>query len=102
MKYNNDDAFNEIKKRGAKIRRKREQKITGILSAATALCVISLVVAISAFSGTRVSEAQTMYSSFVLSAETGGYVLVAVMGFVMGVVVTFLISHFKKEKSNKQ
>ncbi len=95
MKYTTDEAFKEITKRGAEIKRKRDQKIRGVLSAASLLCVIALVMSASYFSASQVSGEQTVYGSFVLSAETGGYVLVAVLGFVLGVIVTCVIRHFK-------
>lgn len=95
MKYTTDEALKEITRRGAEIKRKRDQKITGILSAASLLCVISIVMTVSFFSGSLVSGDETVYGSFVLSAETGGYVLVAVLGFALGVVVTCIIRHFR-------
>lgn len=95
MKYTTDEALKEITRRGAEIKRKRDQKITGILSAASLLCVISIIMTASFFSGSQVSGEQTVYGSFVLSAETGGYVLVAVLGFALGVVVTCIVRHFR-------
>lgn len=95
VRYTTDEAFKEITKRGAEIKRKRDQKIRGVLSVASVLCVVFLIMAISFFSGSQVSGEQTVYGSFVLSAETGGYVLVAVLGFALGVVVTCVVRHFK-------
>ena len=44
----------------------------------------------------------TVYGSFLLSAESGGYVLAAVIAFVLGVCVTLLCLRYKKNKSRQK
>ncbi|MBQ5967800.1 MAG: hypothetical protein IJL60_08535 [Clostridiales bacterium] len=99
MKYTTEEALREIQIRGNKIRRRHERKVTRILSVSTALSFVALFIVISAFSGTLVSKEETSYGSFILSKEAGGFVLAAVLGFIIGVVFTFVVRHFKEKKT---
>lgn len=101
MKYTTEKALQEIKRRAKKIRQKRERKIVGILSACASVSFIALLVVISYFSGIQVSGIQTEYGSFILSAETGGYVLTAVLSFVLGVSITIVAKYMHDKKSRK-
>ena len=99
MKYTTEEALREIQIRGNKIRRRHERKVTRILSVSTALSFVALFIVISAFSGTIVSKEETSYGSFILSKAAGGFVLAAVLGFIIGVVFTFVVRRFKEKKT---
>lgn len=99
MKYTTEEALREIQIRGNKIRRKHQRRVTRILGVSTALSFVALLVVISAFSGSLVSVEETSYGSFILSKEAGGFVLAAVLGFIVGVVFTFVVRHFKDKKT---
>ena len=96
MKYTTDNALVEIKRRAKRIRQKHERRVTNIIATAACLCLIALVAAISAFSSIGVIGMQTEYGAFILPAETGKYVLIAALGFVLGVCVALITKHFKK------
>jgi len=98
VKYTKDEALKEITRRGTVLRKRRDQKITLVLSTSMILSCVALFATIGVFSGNAVDGTETVYGSFVLSAEAGGYVLAAVSGFVLGVLATLLIRHFKGEK----
>ena len=98
MKYTRENALKEIKRRANEIRRKRDKKITGILAASACFSFISLLAIISIFAGTQVSTTPSKYGSFILSTETGGYVLTAIIGFILGVSVSFIVIHLKNLK----
>ena len=49
------------------------------------------------FSGSELPETQTMYGSIILQAKTGGYVLIAVLGFFLGVLVALIVKMLKKQ-----
>lgn len=102
MKYTTENALQEIKRRAKDIRRKRDRKITGILAASGCFSFISLLAVISFYSGTEISSTQTNYGSIILSPETGGYILTAVLGFILGVTVTLIIKHLKSKKNYTQ
>ena len=91
MKYTKDEALNEILKRGRKIRDKRNKRITGTLSTATVISTFVLFLSISIFTGNVVTGTHSAYGSFLLPTEVLGYVLVAVIAFVLGVIITVIV-----------
>ncbi|MBR4783811.1 MAG: hypothetical protein IK012_00950 [Fibrobacter sp.] len=97
MKYTTERALCEIKRRAKIIKLRHDRKITNILTASASFCLIALFAVISIFSNSRVSGVQSEYGAFILPAEAGGYVLVAVLGFVLGVCVTLIIKYSKKK-----
>ena len=50
--------------------------------------------------GTGILGSKTDYGSFLLSAETGGYVLTAVIAFVACVITAVLINRYRKSKQS--
>ena len=81
--------------------RKRESRTTtlfGAASAALALCLIFLV-----FAGSEIllGEAGGMYSGATMLFENaGGYVLLAICSFMVGVVVTVLCLKLRNKKKS--
>ena len=98
MKYTTENALNEIKRRARRIKREHNRKVTRLLASSACLSLIALFAMIGIFSGSELPETQTMYGSIILQAKTGGYVLIAVLGFFLGVLATLLINHSKKKK----
>lgn len=98
MKYTRDEALNEIYKRGRKIREKRNKRITGALSTATVIATFILFLSISIFTGNVVTGNNSAYGSFLLPTEVLGYVIVAVIAFVLGVIITVIVR--KKRTDN--
>lgn len=98
MKYTEKEQLQKILSRGDKLRQRKDRRILkGLsLSAVALLCV--LVAFIGAFGRTGYSQSRTVYGSFMLSAEVGGYVLVAVLAFVAGIIVATLIHRYKKNR----
>ena len=45
-----------------------------------------------------VTSAGSVYGSFLLSREAGGYVLIALIAFVLGVTVTLLCLRYRKKQ----
>ena len=91
MKYTKDEALDEIIKRGRKIREKRNKRITGILSTAVVVSTFLLILSVSLFTGNAFMGDHSVYGSFLLPTEVLGYVLVAVIAFVVGVVITVIV-----------
>lgn len=100
MKYTKEDALKEIRRRAGIIRKNQEKKTTRILTTIACLTSIALFALIGVFSGSRVYATPSVYGAFILSTETGGFILAAVLGFVLGVVATLLI--MRKKDSNKK
>lgn len=74
-----------------------------MLSGASALLAAALLFVIVAVSG-RANSAftGTVYGSFLLSVEAGGYVLAAVIAFALGVAVTLLCIRRKNIQAKKE
>ena len=101
MKYTREEALTEIRRRAEIIRQKQERRTSRILTTIAGFTLVALFAVISIFSGSAVSTTQSEYGSIILSAETSGFILAAILGFVLGVVVTLLIKH-KKKADKKQ
>ena len=102
MKYTKDEALEEILKRGRKIREKRNKQITGVLSTTTVMLTFILFLSISIFTGNVVTETHSAYGSFLLPTEVLGYVIVAVIAFVMGVIITVIVRQYKRKENDKE
>ena len=98
MKYSKEEALEEIRRRAGIIRQKHDRKVTNILTTTAGFTLIALFAVIGIFSGSAISATPSAYGAFIISAESGGYVLTAVLGITFGVTVTLLINHLKKKK----
>lgn len=101
LKYTPDEALSQILRRSERIalRRKRRscQRLTGICSALLAVLVLGITVMPEKLA---VTSAGSVYGSFLLSREAGGYVLIALIAFVLGVAVTLLCQHCRKKQED--
>ena len=102
MKYTKDEALNEILKRGRKIREKRNKQITGVLSTTTVILTFILFLSISIFTGNAVTGTNSAYGSFLLPTEVLGYVIVAVIAFVLGVIITVIVRKNKRKENSEE
>ena len=99
MKYTPDEALSEILRRSERValRRKRRscQRLGGICSALLAVLALSITV----IPGKpAVTSAGSVYGSFLLSREAGGYVLIGLIAFALGVAVTLLCLRYRKKQ----
>lgn len=92
MKYTEQEQLQQILLRGEQLRRRKDLRAFKGLSASAAALLCALAVCIGSLGRTGFAESRTVYGSFLLSAETGGYVLVAVLAFVLGVVIAILLT----------
>ena len=97
MRYTTENALKEINRRAGIIRKNREKRITNALAVAAGVTLVALLAVIGNFSGAGIPGPQSEYGSFILSAETGGYVLTAVLGFILGTFVTLVVKRLKSK-----
>ena len=96
MKYSNEEAVSEIMKRSRKLIRQRQRRIQNALAGSFLILLTVLVTSIAGVSSASVSGTQeTVYGSFLLSQQAGGYVLVAILAFIGGMVLTAWLMYFK-------
>lgn len=99
MKYNPEEEFQEILRRGETLRKKKDRRVTGLLAGSSAALFALLVLCVSVFSGSCApAGTRTVYGSFLLPAEAGAYVLVAVAAFAAGVGLTLVIIRRRRKK----
>ena len=98
MKYTEQEQLDEILLRGEKLRHRKDRNVTKGLSTSVAVLFFALAGCIGTFGGKGVLESRTDYGSFLLSAETGGYVLTAVIAFVAGVITAVLIKKYREQR----
>lgn len=98
MKYTKEKALKEIQRRAKAIRQKQDRKITNILATTACISLTALFAVIGVFAGSEITIAQTEYGALILSSEAGGFLLTAVVGFTLGVLVTIGVKRLKKKK----
>ena len=102
MKYTTEEALEEIMRRREEIVIRRERREFRILSgAAGALFALLILVTAAVHEKPEFVSAGSVYGAFLLGQEAGGYVLTAVIAFVLGVTVTLLCIKFKNLRNGK-
>ena len=102
MKYTKEEAFEEVMKRSRVLKRRNEKKKTALLSASASLVTVTLVLMIGVLGGAGAGiSGQSAYGSFLLPTEAGGYILAAVVAFVIGIGVTLIIQKYRKDHGKK-
>ena len=103
MKYTTEEALAEIMRRKDQIVLRRCRKSCRVLSGVSAMFMVFLLLVICMMPGrTGSAFTGTVYGSFLLSAESGGYVLAAVIAFVLGVCITLLCLRYKRLKTSQK
>ena len=93
MKYDIDESMQEISKRSKALRGKRNRQINRTLYSAAGALAIALIGAVYGIVGPSLpGQGKSAYGSALLSAEVGGYVIVAILAFAFGVVLTLVLT----------
>ena len=100
MNYNPETEFQEILRRSKKIQIKKERRTVRMLAASSAATFVLLVLSIGILcdNGIR-EESRSVFGSFLLPTNAGGYVIAAVAAFFVGVLVTYII--IRKRRNTK-
>jgi len=103
VKYTSDEALKEIMLRSERISRRKDQRTCRVLSAAAAGLFALLIFMIAILPGRGASSSfGSVYGSFLLRQESGGYILVAVIAFLVGAAVALLCLRRKKQINDKK
>ena len=99
MKYSIDEAMREIDERkDVLIKNKIKRSINAYLAMAV-LVSAGLLAAIYGYAGFgEIDGTYSVYGSFMLPDEAGGYIVVAVLSFVAAVVITVLCIRWKDRR----
>ncbi len=105
MKYTDEEALKEIMKRSdaVSVRRRNKFEATCLGTASAVLCAVLLAV-IMMLPGGGASEFTegSVYGAFLLSPQAGGYVLVAMLVFVIGITITLFIRKLREEGGQQE
>lgn len=92
MKYTLDESMREFEKRTMMQQKKKHKRVSTALFSSVAALSVMLVIALSAVIDPTVpSQGESSYGSFLLSQEAGGYLIVALLAFILGILLTFAI-----------
>ncbi len=82
--------------------KQRERRMRAMLEC-SCLLLVSLVVLISGFAGTGVTtQTYSVMGAFLLGPQTGGYILVAVIAFVIGILVAEMTRYLRQKRQEEQ
>ena len=93
--------LDEIFRRAEAIRRKQEEHRTRLLGGATAALALALVALIGGFAGRGTEIRGTALGAFLLGPEAGGYVLVALIAFALGIAAAMLTQRYRRVKEHE-
>ena len=99
MRYDIDTSLKEVLKRGKALSIKRHRTVAGILGAASALTlslILMVFYSVGDFAGPGMIGSD--YGAFLLSRETGGYVFIGIIFFVLGIALTFGVLKIAEKK----
>lgn len=102
LKYTTEEALAEVMHRSDGIMYQKRKHLNEVMSAAVIALFIALISVIAFLKGGSAETADvSVYGSFVLGKEAGGYILVALLAFILGVAVTILCQNYKKKKGDR-
>lgn len=100
---NDSERINAMHERARLLKRERDLRINGILGTTSTLLLVAILVFTTLFGGGQhliedVGEA----GSSLLDAGAGGYVLVAVVSFMIAVVITVLCIRWNNKRKSRE
>lgn len=103
--HSTDEHLREIMKRSQIIKEKKSLKKMMIVEGISACaCLILIIVSVSCLPQITNGDnkaSQVHYGSLLLQTSYMGYVVVGVLAFILGIVVTLLSMHWKKMKQKE-
>lgn len=93
--------LDEIFRRAEAVRRRQEANRARLLGGATAALALALIVMIGGFAGHGAEVHGTALGAFLLGPEAGGYVLVALIAFALGIVLALLAQKHRQTKEHE-
>ena len=100
LRYSLEESLNQVRSRSDDIVRRKENRKAVLLTASAAVLSVLLFAALGYISGrTKPMIGESVYGSYMLSDSAGGYVLVAVIAFSLGVLLAVAVRNLRNRKS---
>lgn len=97
MKYTAEEEFNEIMRRSKKIKLRREHRRVQLQAYLTGVLSVMVIVALIFLPGIdSMTSTESIYGAFLLANKFSGYVLIALISFILGIIVASLCSKYKR------
>jgi len=93
--------LDEIFRRAEAIRRRQEANRARLLGGATVALALALITMIGGFAGHGTEVHGTALGAFLLGPEAGGYVIVALIAFALGIVLALLAQKHRQTKEHE-
>ena len=93
--------LDEIFRRAEAVRRRQEANRVRLLGGATVALALALITMIGGFAGHGAEVHGTALGAFLLGPEAGGYVLVALIAFALGIVLALLAQKHRQTKEHE-
>ncbi len=99
----NEERIELMHKKAEKLRRERNKRLMAVSAGIAALLFAVLVAASIGIDGQVVEYAETTFAaSSLFAVSIGGYVIVAVVAFMIGVAITALIKKYNKRNRGEE
>ncbi|MBP5652822.1 MAG: hypothetical protein J6X17_05320 [Lachnospiraceae bacterium] len=100
---NKTDRLAAMHERADKLRKKRDAFAVKALGTASAILLVALIGTLAVLQDVGHSiSADSFYGTSMLGENTGGYILVAIVTFMAGVLITVLCIKLKRYREQKQ
>ena len=98
-----DEMLQEVRQRTEKIKNKRRHQQISMLSGVLTVLVVGLIGVIASFSRVGAAgQTSSVYGAFLISTSTGGYILVAILAFAAGIIITKLIQKYLEGRNGPE
>lgn len=103
MKYDNESAVQEIRKRAAAMKEKQEKRNTVLLASGGVILCILMIGAVIFYAGKGASAGiasgtDYAYGTMFTGGQIGAFVLVGVLAFTTGVIVTAACMNIRRSR----
>lgn len=96
-----EERISEIKKRTKKKRQKLEDRVTSVWAACSVCFMISICMILGQVKMPGIAAVANGYSSVLLRDGASGYVVTAIIAFMVGMTVTIICIRYRKKKQNQ-
>ena len=99
MRHNIDEMLHEVTTRSEELRDKHDRNVMRALSGLSLAMVMTLVSVVSVLSeNVGTNSIHSVYGSFLIAEAAGGYVIVALIAFISGVLITHVAQKYRDRK----